>query len=259
MSHFYTKTKDGVESRHYVPMAKDPKRTRPSRVTDLKKAAKNGEVWVPSVTTVMGILHKEGLVQWLIGQHLEQAHWVEGQDFGFATKEDYVREVRRITRIEMDKAPDAGTNFHKLMERYLKSYEMTTKDYQLCESVAEELAHKENISEGNVEVNFVSKGYGGQIDYQPSDWIIDWKTKETKEKFIPGKMAYEDHYVQLAAYREAVCSTARCANVFVCLETGEVDFHEHKEEDLVKGYEIFKHCLAIWQLQKGLSDTSGPV
>lgn len=53
--HFYTQTENGVEPKHYVPMAKEPSRTRPSRTTDAKKAAKEGEVWYPSVTGILDI------------------------------------------------------------------------------------------------------------------------------------------------------------------------------------------------------------
>jgi len=100
--------------------------------------------------------------------------------------------------------------------------------------------------------------YGGQVDLiapnaflidQPN-WIIDYKTKQTADKFKPGKMVYDEHGMQLAAYRKGLkLPRARCANVFICLEDGQIDFHEHKEEELQKGWEMFQCCLKLWQLQ----------
>ena len=117
--HFYTKTADGtIEPRHFVPMAKDPSRTRASRVTDAKKAAKNGEVWLPSVTTILNILDKPALINWKVDQHLDQAYRMakEGQSLeGYSWKQ----EVKARTSEEMDKAPKAGTAIHEVLEDYI--------------------------------------------------------------------------------------------------------------------------------------------
>ena len=61
-------------------------------------------------------------------------------------------------------------------------------------------------------------------------------------------MAYPDHARQLAAYRVGLkMPDAHCANAFVCLETGEIDFHVHPEADLQRGWETFLDCLSIWK------------
>ena len=63
MAHYYEKLPSGeVIPRHYVKMSKNPSKLRPTRITDVRKAAKEGNVWVPSVTTVQDILAKPALV-----------------------------------------------------------------------------------------------------------------------------------------------------------------------------------------------------
>ena len=64
-------------------------------------------------------------------------------------------------------------------------------------------------------------------------------------------MAYDDHSMQLAAYREGLNSYARCANVFVCLEKGKplIDFHIHNEEELEKGKELFDLATKAWHIK----------
>ena len=261
--HFYADTPKGVEPRHKVLNAKASKEAgkdvyRDSRMSDAKKALKDkGEVWFPSVTTVMDILAKPALVNWKVDQHLKAARTINPIDrLPPRTEEDYIREVKRLTKIEMDKAPDAGTDFHQRMEDYIKHGMVPDEWVGLCANVAKVIERETGatMSEWTAEHNFVSPlGYGGQIDLLVPNWTIDFKTKQLTSKFKPGKMCYEDHSRQLSAYREGVSKPKnKVANVFVCLEDGQIDFHEHKEEDLQKGWSIFQHALAIWKLQAGL-------
>jgi hypothetical protein len=254
--HFYARTDNGVEPRHYVPMSKDPSQLRPSRLTDAKKAAKDGEIWVPSVTTILNVLAKPALINWKIDQHLKIAHGFQfrSDDRKYGFEDEFIAEVKRLAETEMDKAPSAGTDFHKEMEKYING-ELTTADesYQLCYDAMAVIYEKTGgVDDWATEISFVSNGYGGQVDLATIGWIIDFKTKQEAAKFKPGKMAYDDHYTQLGAYREGMAQPfARCANLFVCLEDGQIDFHEHKEEDLQKGWQIFQNSLAIFNLQKG--------
>ena len=65
--------------------------------------------------------------------------------------------------------------------------------------------------------------------------------------------AYDEHIMQLAAYREGLgMPEARCANLFVSRTVpGLVKIIEHSEEDIKKGFEMFTHLLKYWQLSKG--------
>lgn len=256
--HFYEQTEKGVKPRHYVEMTSDPSRLRPTRMSDVKKAAKDDRIWVPSVTTILNVLAKPALMNWKIDQYLEQALLCvkakTDPDLFNLDVDSFKKEVKRIAEMEMDKAPSAGTDFHKLMERFVIGdlFQLDDKsNWYLCNDTWEKVSEKTGVSFDSVtpELRFVSGGYGGQVDLSNNDWVIDYKTKQTADKFKPGKMAYQDHYTQLAAYRQAIAPRARCANVFVCLEDGQVDFHEHKEEDLQKGWGIFSHALEIWKLQ----------
>ena len=123
--HFYAKTEKGIEPKHFVPMAKDPSKTRPSRTTDAKKAAKNGEVWYPSVTSVLNILDKPALVNWKVDKHLEQAfdyacEIAESLDIGSdEMKQSFNRAIKAKTQEALDAAPKAGTDIHQILEDYL--------------------------------------------------------------------------------------------------------------------------------------------
>lgn len=252
MGHYYQQTESGVLPRHFVEMSTRPGELRPTRITDVKKWWKAGEVVVPSVTTVMNVLNKQALINWKIDRHLEQAWLIGLTDL---TVDDYIKEVKRLTELEMDKAPTAGTDFHKILEQYyLLMLPMDHELRPLCNEINGVIEEITGRQEWVTERNFVSdEGYGGQIDLSCETWDIDLKTKQTADKFKPGKMVYDEHKMQLAAYREGVGTPkARCANLFVCLESGEIDFHEHKETELERGWKLFKSALSIWQLQNGV-------
>ena len=258
MGHFYEKTDEGILPRHFVPMATRPDDLRPTRITDVKKWWGAGRNVLPSVTTIQNILAKPALTNWLIDEHLKQAFDAKTQAI---SEGDYISTVKKLARKEMDKAPTAGSDIHKLLDDHCKGKLPTDHPMrQLCESVNRLIAAKTKQREWQSEVNFVSnEGYGGQIDLCNPEWIIDYKTKQTADKFKPKKMAFDNHVQQLSAYRKGIKNSgknywqplARCANVYICLEDGQIDFHEHSEQELDRGWNIFKHSLAIWQLQNG--------
>lgn len=251
MAHFYEETDNGVEARHFVQMASRPD-LRPTRITDVRKWWKEGREVVPSVTTILNVLDKAALVNWKVDQHLIQAYAWKDTDDPF---EDWLLRVKRSTEMELEKAPQAGTDVHKVLEDFVKGMEPPEELAELCENVWNAIMGATDLPQPlwDVEKRFTdNRGFGGCADLvniEREPWVIDYKTKQTADKFKPGKMAYPDHSRQLAAYREGLgIPNARCANVFICIETGEVDFHEHTEEQLRNGWQVFNHALAIWQL-----------
>ena len=256
MTHFYTEVEGKVLPKHYVKMAKDPNKSRASRTTDAKKAFKeSGEIWMPSVTGIIGILDKPALLNWKVDQHLEQAYQIDPTDTGMQYF-DYLRTVKAKAQEKMDEAPAAGTAIHNVLEAYIKDGVMPEDTIQklICNNVRTEIIKHcgidvETDNDFQTERHFVDSelGYGGAMDLQNPDWVIDYKSKQTAKKFIRGKMAYIDHARQLVAYGEAVCSTGyQAANIFICLENGEVDFHVHKQESLPDAFLDFKDCLSLY-------------
>src|SRR5690606_34393042 len=134
-------------------------------------------------------------------------------------------------------------------------------DWELCNKAEENVRFSTGADlEGWIaERRFVSPiGYGGAVDLHNQEWVLDFKTKQTADKFKPGKMAFDEHVMQLAAYRVGLgLPSAKAANVFVCLEDGQVNFHEHTEEELQRGWRMFQHALALWQEQNQFPRVDG--
>lgn len=258
MAHFYALKDEEVHPRHFVEMTSRPGELRPTRITDVKRWWREGEVVVPSVTTVLGVLNKHALNNWKIDQHLQQAWNLNPSEF--SSQEAYLSEVKRLTEMEMDKAPTAGTDFHDSLEKFLLGdLPHDHDDYEACTGAFEAVAQGTGLTSDDwiAEAPFVcGAGFGGKCDlHSEHGWVIDYKTKREAAKFKPGKMVYDEHRMQAAAYREGLgLPNARCANVFVCLETGEIDFHEHTAEELAHGWRLFSHALEIWKLQNGFPE-----
>ena len=242
--HFY---KEKGEPFHYVPMT-TKEGLRPVTIRDVRKLWKDGTFCVPSVTTILNIYDKSGLNNWRIDQHLNQAYDLDKENL---TIEEYRKEIKRLTAIELDKQTVAYCDFHKLMEDFVSGNMKDDEDYTLCQKVYETILNETGSKNFKAETNFSSELFGGQVDLHNDDWIIDYKTKQTADKFKPNKMAYDDHSMQLSAYRDGLNSFARCANVFVCLEKGKplIDFHIHNEKELERGKELFDLATKAWHIK----------
>ena len=241
--HFYTLNDDGfVEPRHFVPMTKDPSQIRPSRVTDARKAKKEKqEIWYPSVTTVMNVLDKPALLNWKIDQHLETVL----ENWG-------IKKIKAATELKLDAAPKAGTDIHNVLEEFigLGKEPADPVELKICQNVKEALADMCGKQDWQCEQYFIDSkyGYAGCADLVSENWIIDYKSKQTADKFKPGKMVWNEHYMQLAAYSHGILGNfVSCANIFVCLENGEIDFHVHSGLEIELGWYNFVDCISLYQ------------
>jgi hypothetical protein len=224
--------------------------TRPSRITDLKKWQKEGRKVAASVTTVLNVLDKPALVNWKVDQHLETVfdlfanNAIQSDDY-----EGFLRKVKSDTQDRMDLAPQAGTDIHKVLENFIANDIFPTDliEQKICLNVKAAIG---DLSKFQCEKYFFDEalGYAGCADLVSDTFVIDFKSKQTADKFKAGKMVYAEHSRQLAAYSMAFHGRiVNCANIFVCLENGDIDFHLHKHEELENGWLDFKDCLSIYK------------
>jgi hypothetical protein len=221
--------------------------TRPSRITDLKKWQKEGRKVAASVTTVLNVLDKPALLTWKVDQYLETAFNLLNDEFN--DYDHFSRIAKQLTETRLEAAPKAGTDIHKVLEDYISKGIMPGDliEQKICLNVKEAIG---DISKFQCEKYFFDDalGYAGCADLVSDTWVIDFKSKQTADKFKVGKMVYAEHSRQLAAYSMAFHGRiVNCANIFVCLENGEIDFHLHKHKDLENGWADFQDCLSIYK------------
>ena len=224
------------------------------RNVTLRDAKAEPGTLVPSVSTINGQLSKDGLNSWLQNEAVKAA---ASNPRGLQeTEKEYIDRVLYIAKQKSQEAMTRGTLIHDFIESfYSQEYlpEMPTYVRKVDEAITAYFGAQNWISEQSL-VN--QEGYGGKCDLYckaSGDFggvVIDFKTTEKS----PGDLTpYLEHTLQLAAYREVLAPSARCANVYINGETGEVAIYEHKEQDLRDGYEIFLALLKIYKLKTGLN------
>lgn len=212
---------------------------RPRPVT-IKDARENG--WVPSVTTILKILHKEALVNWLIEQSVLACLTAPRKE-----NEALDAFIKRVLHEEKQQeqegkiARDRGTEIHAALECYFLGQPVPEPMKPWIMPAAEKLMTYGKLV--SAEKILVGDGYAGKTDLildAPDCWWL-WDYKSTKNLPDPAKGgAWSEHRLQLsgyaAAYEALVLSASpkskpiRTANLYVStLNEGDFVVCEHKE------------------------------
>ena len=230
----------------YTTIGKNGKE-RNTTLRDAKAAP--GEL-VPSVTTILSQLSKPGLNLWLQKETIKAAMnnpIAEGE-----SENGYIFRCMDLIKQKSQVAMDRGTNIHDMLESFYDQVlipELPAYVRSVESAINKHFGNQLWIPEKSLVSN---EGYGGKCDlycrsrHDYSGVLIDFKTTEK----CPGDLTpYLEHIIQLAAYREVLAPTARCANVYINGDTGEVSISEHDEQDLRDGYQMFLNLLSIFKIK----------
>jgi hypothetical protein len=242
-AHWYTR--EGLPA--YEVMAKNGS----MRATTLRDARIHG--YLPSVTSIINCAAKPGLDRWKQEQVLLAALTLSR--LPTESEEDYLVRVMDDSREQGKKAAERGTAIHASIEGFYGGEGMGEHPNHvrgLENALTGHLGAMEWIPEKAFACSF---GYGGKLDLlgigASQQIIVDVKTKEFTEKKLPE--AYDDHLMQLAAYRAGVSSKARCINAFVSsIKPGLVHLHEWQEDELERGWKMFSGLLHYWYAKSKL-------
>ncbi len=193
---------------------------------------------VPGVTTVLNILSKPALVPWANRLGLD------GID---------------VNKYVDDKAA-IGTLAHDMVACHLRGTKVDAADYSPNQVASAEncllkfwdwlKAHP--LKAILIEVPIVSEEYkfGGTIDclaeMDGNLILLDFKT---------GGAIYPEYFFQLAAYKQLLLEVGQKVVGVKIVRIGRDDkegFEERTAADLSKQWLVFRHCLAIYNLQKEL-------
>jgi len=201
---------------------------------------------VPSVTTIIKCAAAPGLEQWKMNQVLMAALTMPRIDG--EPEADYIARIMRDSKEQGRKAAERGTIIHGALEQAMLDEDVSEEFHPYIDGVVSSLYTYFGGQEWYAEKSFAHEmGFGGKVDLHSKELVIDYKTKEFTEDNLPS--AYDEHIVQLAAYRNGLgLPMARCANVFVSVTVpGLVHIVEHSSEDLFRGWSMFSHLLKYWQ------------
>lgn len=237
-AHWYDKAGNPC---HFVPK-KDGTGTRPSTIAD---ARKNG--WLPSVTTIIKILDKPALTNWLIEQAVLAV--VTSPRLPGEADDAFIERVLHTERQQDEEgkaARDLGTEIHDAVEAAYRGEIITGDMATYVNAVQQELTRFGTIQA--IESVVVGPSYAGKLDllfYGEFATVVDMKTT----KKLP-KSSWPEHRLQLAAYAAELQNNSRpikTANCYISTtEPGKVVVHENPpwKEDYENG---FIPMLKLWQ------------
>ena len=224
------------------------------RNTTLRDAKANPGTLVPSVSTINSQLSKAGLNTWFQTEAIKAA--AENPRGLQEEEKDYISRILELSKRKSQDAMARGTLIHDFIESfYNQDYlpDMPAYVRIVDDAITAHFGTQLWIPEQSL-VN--QEGYGGKCDlyckprHDFTGVVIDFKTTEKS----PGDLTpYTEHIIQLAAYREVLAPSARCANVYINGETNEVAIYEHSEQDLKDGYQMFLNLLGIYKLKNKLN------
>jgi hypothetical protein len=234
-------------------------KTGSDRPTTLRDARKLN--LVPSVTTILKTAAKPGLEAWKLEQMMLACLTLprmENED-----EKHFISRLQADSKESAKAAAERGTRIHESVERWYTG-DKNVEHVQIAQSVEKALDDHFGLKlEWITEKSFSCfSGYGGKVDLHADSGdlagdgvVADVKTKE----FGPDDdlVAYDEHLMQLAAYRVGLdIPLARCLNIFVSsTHPGLVRILEWSQEDLSRGFRMFDHLLCYWKLKNNFGDT----
>lgn len=205
---------------------------------------------LPSVTTILKILHKPNLQDWLIEQAVLAV--MTTPRLSGETQDQFIHRVLSIERIqdeEADTAAQRGKDIHDAIEKAVRGEPW---DAQWLEYVSPVLPIVRTL--GRVawtEKHLVGDGYAGRGDIALDDdrtiTILDFKTAKT----MPKKQSWAEHMLQTSAYAKAMGNVADrhivTGNVYISTTSpGLVE--PFFQEQWTRTYEEgFRPLVKLWQ------------
>ena len=237
-----------------------PRKSGGEKNTSLKDA-RELELF-PSVTTILGgLFAKPGLEWWKQGQLLQIAFdspAKKGESF-----EAFADRCRVMQEKPTDDAASFGTRIHNAIEKY---FEGDPIEDELLPYVKPAFDWKQEnqlrfIEREKTLVN-LEEGFAGTVDIvglgeNQEKFVIDWKTRKTKEG-VPVK-SYDFQIHQIAAYAatywgaEAVdAEQVFGANAIISsVEPGRFEVIKYSPSELKEAWAVFKSACQIWRSLKG--------
>ena len=205
---------------------------------------------VPSVTTILNIAAKPALTAWLQEQAILAALTLPRRDD--EPESAWLKRVVQDSKQQGKDAADLGTAIHAAIQSYYEGGK-NTNFFDHVNSCDMAISTKFGNIKWECEKSFAHElGFGGKCDMLNTDGegiVLDIKTKDFSDVSKP--LWYEDHMIQLAAYRKGLgFPKARCANVFVSRTNPDLAvIHEWAEDDIKRGWEMFRNLLSYWQIK----------
>ena len=193
--------------------------TTPSGARTYTIPGTDGDIHLPSVTTILNVVSKPALTQWAANTAaawaLDNQEWISNLLSVNKRKEAYDG-IRYAHRDRRDTAATRGSDIHAVLERFVLGEEIPPEDqspyFRSALSFISDWGAEFEASEATV--YNLSEGYAGTMDAlirsSGALLVADWKSRQGKRVSRTG--IWETELLQVAAYAHAE---------FVLLPSGE--------------------------------------
>lgn len=242
------------ESTHWYgrngePCYEVPRKAGGMRPTTLADARKMG--LCPSVTTIIKCASAPALENWKQNQILLAALTLPRNPG--ENDESFCARIIHDSQEQARKARDRGTEIHAAVQGHYEGQAPHPDMWEFVKGTADVVGANCGEQHWKAERSFSHPiGFGGKCDLSSQDWVIDFKTKEFgKEQFADLK-TWDEHAMQLAAYREGLgLFSARCGIVYVSTSTpGLARLIEIDSAELNRGWQMFRSLLSYWMAKQ---------
>lgn len=215
-----------------------------------RKMLEEGKVVVPSVTSVMSVLAKPGLLRWQFEQ-VAKAAW--DTDTHGLTEEQFIEQCVEIASNASKGAMDLGSAIHQAIEDCIagRDYRADLAIY-VCPVMAKRAEMGIRWSVTEQAMGSLVHGYAGRCDDHSEEGLVirDTKSRKSKGKKVP---VYETDFCQVAAY-----GMARFGHEFFKSGKGEIwgvstsepgllTVHSLAGPGLVPYFECFLAMNTVWR------------
>ena len=204
---------------------------------------------VPSVTTIISCASAPQLVNWKIDQAILSSLTLSRNDD--ETEQEYLARIKADAQEQAKKAAERGTYIHALVQSGFEGMVFTNDDeYEFYRSAKDTLIIATDNEQWVCEKSFATERYGGKADLHTSKFLVDIKTHDKPDDKLK---LWDEHYMQLAAYREGLgIVKAKCGILYINSVTAESKLIWADEKELVKGWKCFKALLDFYYAKTGL-------
>ncbi len=271
-----------TQNSHYYDKDGNPKYD-----ADLRVAKK--ENLLPSITTVLRIIYKEGLENWKMEKMIQSA--ITTPRLKDESDDTFIRRVVEGGQQEGSEAADFGSAIHDMIEKYIVDLDITKLRQDHSDKEIDAFFKVKEFIDKNIKItpnNYVEKslpskhfGFAGRIDFfgtffGQQDILIDWKTQNVKMKefkkrtntdyeiekngtFLrPVPNFYDTFSWQLAAQTQLIFENMEESHIDVYSiiinsnpdYLGQIFVKEYTNEEIAEGWIAFKHCLNLWRIVK---------
>lgn len=227
---------------------------------------------VPSVTTVLSVIDKPALTNWLVDQGIMAA--LTMPRCTSESEPQYIARIKADSKAQAIAAAAEGSRIHDACEQHVKGLVIPQQYLPHATAARAELARLfPGIDDWIAEKSFAHPlGFGGKCDlHSPSTGLIcDYKTKDGD--FTDGKKLAWDQHWQLAAYQIGLNLTRPYrqedalgnkkyvhdtkaffpgAAIFVSrTHPGSVVSHVWGADEMAQGWAVFAAALELWKRVK---------